>query len=87
MLDKVQDDKESAIEQLSKPLKIGNTLISNTLPSYYQTQLEKSKDELNEFRDAPATIRRGLYGGGKKYKKNRTKRIKKNKKNKSRKHK
>jgi len=89
LLDKVQYDKESAIEQLSKPLKIGNTLISNTLPSYYQTQLEKSKDELNEFRDAPATIRRGLPGGGKKYKKNRTKRIKKNKnkKNKSRKHK
>jgi hypothetical protein len=89
LLDKVTYDKESAIEQLSKPLKIGNTLISNTLPSYYQTQLEKSNDELNEFRDAPATLRRGLPGGGKKYKKNRTKRIKqiKNKKNKSRKHK
>ncbi len=89
LLDNAQFDSDTAIEQLSKPIKIGNTLISNTLPSVYKTPLEKSKDSLNEFRDAPATLRRSAPAGGKKYKKYRTKRIKKNKnkKNKSRKHK
>ena len=89
LLDNDKFESDLAIEQLSKPIKIGNTLISNTLPSFYQTQREKSKDALNEFRDTPATLRRALPGGGKKYKKNRTKQIKKNKnkKNKSRKHK
>ncbi len=66
LLDNEDINKEVAIEQLSKPIKIGNTLISNTLPSDYQQQLKKSKDALNEFRGY----------GGKKYKKNKTKRIK-----------
>jgi len=66
LLDDEDINKEVAIKQLSKPIKIGSTLISNTLPSDYQTQLKKSKEALNEFRGY----------GGEKYKKNKTKRIK-----------